>query len=558
VKQRGFTLIELMVVVCIIALVTGVVLPFAIGRVAGPPRSRAGTPIEQAPPSLEAVGAVRQPTTESSEFHVELRARQEIEGWKVRTRYHARIEASYVVRNQDGRELRLAFPFPSGMTEARSVSLALLQDGAWVEPAGVSYDLGAIRWSGAVEPNQVVTLRIAYESEGRDAFVYDVAGSGRTGSVRAEIALVGVERPVIPASSLSPTAVAPGKLSWGFDRLLTNQRIRVELPPGPSPLGRLVLLCQLAALAVLLFGAGFWYLSELDRPGRLDTFRWGHFLLLAGNYSLFFAVFAFAGDPRLGLALGGGVSLPLLYVHVSRFVDARFARTRVMPLCVITLGMVVSAVYLPWLRPALALATGALGAGFLTLTYRDFSARRIAHRDDQKHKRERARWIAEIAVALDATDAPLEQLADALAQSPPEPSAERARAEAVRTELSLVRNEAAQLKVDPNTRAVERIKIRLAEAAQAAQAVVTPLKRIAVEVRERSFLPEVGERALHCMACGAPTTPGGRHCPACGAARPEERACRRCGGVARLPLHLLREHALATPVHCEGCGAWLE
>src|SRR5262249_34663615 len=158
----------------------------------------------------------------------------------------------------------------------------------WVEPAGVRYDLGAIHWQGEVEPYERVTLRIAYESEGRDAFVFDVAGSGRTGAGNAELLLDAVPR--IPPSWLPPTEIGDGRLAWSFTHLVTNERIRVELPPGPSPLGRLVLLCQLAALAVLLFGAGFWYLSELDRPGRLDTFRWGHFLLLAGNHSLFFAV----------------------------------------------------------------------------------------------------------------------------------------------------------------------------------------------------------------------------------------------------------------------------
>src|SRR5439155_1438717 len=206
------------------------------------------------------------------------------------------------------------FPFPVGMTEARSVSLAQKEKDGWVEPAGVSYDLGAIRWSAWVEPGEAVTLRVAYESEGRDSFIYDVAGSGRTGSIFAEMTLSGVERPILSASSLPPTAAAEGRLTWAFDRLLTNERIRLELPPGPSPLGRLILLCQLAALAVLLFGAGFWYLSELDRPGRLDTFRWGQFLLLAGNHSLFFAVFAplheqtdevlaqLGGSPRLDAA----------------------------------------------------------------------------------------------------------------------------------------------------------------------------------------------------------------------------------------------------------------
>jgi prepilin-type N-terminal cleavage/methylation domain-containing protein len=405
VKHRGFTLIELMFVVGLIALLMGVVLPLAIGRLQKAPQKNVPQ-LEQAPLTVEVAEGVRQPTTESSSFYVELRARQELEGWQVRTRYHARVEAIYVIRNQDARELRLAFPFPSGMTEARSVSLAKKERDGWVEPSGVSYDLGAIRWVGAVEPGEAISLRVSYESEGRDAFVYDVAGSGRTGSVTAEMTLLGVERPIVSAHSLPPTATSDGKIVWSFDRLLTNERIRVELPPGPSPLGRMILLCQLAALAVLLFGAGFWYLSELDRPGRLDRFHSTHFFLLAGNHSLFFAVVAFAGDPRVGISLGALVSLPLLYVHTSRFTDSKFARTRVVPLAALTLAMVVIAVYLPWLRPALALSSGALGAAFVTLTYRNFSARRAQYREE---KREQAARKEKEKVALVDSERALRQ-----------------------------------------------------------------------------------------------------------------------------------------------------
>jgi prepilin-type N-terminal cleavage/methylation domain-containing protein len=539
---RGFTLIELLIVVAIMALLLGLALPLMVFGVRGQRPASPSPSIEQAPPSVQAVGALRQPVTESSQFHVELKAFQEVDGWKVRTRYHARVEATYVIRNQDGHELELAFPFPAGMTEARSVSLSRSAGDSWVEPAGVSYDLAAIRWTGPVEPGEALTLRIAYESEGRDAFVYDVAGSGRSGTVNAEIVLVGVERPLVPPQSLPPTEVTPGRLVWSFHHLVTNERIRVELPPGPSPLGRLVQLCQLAALAVLLFGAGFWYLSELDRPGRLDTFRWGHFLLLAGNYSLFFAVFALAGDVAHGLPLGAGASLPLLYVHVSRFVDRRFALSRVMPLAVLTLGIVVVAVYLPSLRPVLALGAGALGAAFVTLSYRGFSQKRIAFAEEKRRERERRQLVAQIDGAL--VDDPA--IDEALAAAPESP--EKARAQAAREHLAARQAEAQGLRAEPSPRAVERIKLQLAQALEAARAALPPLVRLAAEAREQGIT-----RRRHCIDCGMPA--GQRHCGSCGAAQPEEKTCAGCGERSRL---LLKAVALASPVHCGGCGARLD
>ena len=50
------------------------------------------------------------------------------------------------------------------------------------------------------------------------------------------------------------------------------------------------MLFRFVGLAVLLFGAGFWYLSEQHKPGALNGFRWSHFLLLATIYSLFFVI----------------------------------------------------------------------------------------------------------------------------------------------------------------------------------------------------------------------------------------------------------------------------
>src|SRR6185369_17962502 len=88
--SRGFTLIELMFVVGLIALLCGLVLPLALGHLQKTPGKNA-IALEQAPLTVEAVEAVRQPTTESSSFFVDLRARQELEGWQVRTRYHARV-----------------------------------------------------------------------------------------------------------------------------------------------------------------------------------------------------------------------------------------------------------------------------------------------------------------------------------------------------------------------------------------------------------------------------------------------------------------------------------
>ena len=60
----------------------------------------------------------------------------------------------------------------------------------------------------------------------------------------------------------------------------------------------------------------------------LDDFRWGHFLLAALNYALFFAVFAvvaFYGRLQVALILAPAIVLPLLTLHLRRVVDLRSA-----------------------------------------------------------------------------------------------------------------------------------------------------------------------------------------------------------------------------------------
>lgn len=208
---------------------------------------------------------------------------------------------------------------------------------------------------------------VSYVAQGRDAFVYDAVGGGRkrSGAVRFTLSYQGA-RPVVAPSSLQPSEVGPGVMTWRFSDLISEKPIRVELPAGSSPLGRLILLCQLAGLAVLLFGAGFWYLSEGQRPGGLDHFRLGHFLLVALTYSLFFVVFAvvgYRGSLAAALLLGAGTSLPLLLLHTSRTSGWPFALHRGLPLSLFSLGCVVLGVYLEDQRAYVLMGATVAGPG---------------------------------------------------------------------------------------------------------------------------------------------------------------------------------------------------
>jgi prepilin-type N-terminal cleavage/methylation domain-containing protein len=382
-RARAFTLIELVIVVAVMALIAAVLVPAVISRLQRSEIEEPPARIAQAPPMLEAHGAGERrsdPRIRAARVKVTLKAQPVLDGLRVQNRYRAVFEGEFVVENVDpsADTISIVFPFPPGTSEAKNVGLFV----GGKEPEGVRYGSDGIEWTTAAAVGEALKMVVTYEAVGRDAFTYDVAGQGRTDEIDFEIALENAPEVEVPAESLTPSSIARDRISWKLERAVASRPIVVELPAGTSSLGKLIRLFQLAALGVLLFGAGFWYLAEGSEPGRLDSFRWGHFLLLASNYSLFFAVFAVivhGGSPLVATATAASISLPLLALHVSRVLDLRFTLRAVMPLAIYSLATVVGAVYAPEHRALVLLGALVVAIGYVTATYRGFVAKRNEH-----------------------------------------------------------------------------------------------------------------------------------------------------------------------------------
>jgi prepilin-type N-terminal cleavage/methylation domain-containing protein len=584
--QRGFTLIELMVVVIIIAIIAALVLPLALSRIERAQASAPPQPVQrlsQAAPSASVEGAPEgtptvPPVIESSEIQVRLLPAPVLEGARVYNRFEAVFSGSFTVRNADARAdtLSVRFPFPAGITEARDVALQLVEASGQRTEAEAAYSLEGLRWTGPVAPGARVTMVVSYTLRGRDAFIYDVMGVGRAGAVRFEVLQEDADRLVVPPDSLQPTERHADRLVWSFRRLVTSQPLVVELPANASPLGRLILLCQLAALGVLLFGGGFWYLSELRRPGSLDDFRWGHFLLLALNYTLFFAAFAvvgYQGTWGLALAVASAVSLPLLTLHVARLSDVRFALTRCLPLAALTLGAVVAAAYAEAWRPHVLLGVAVLTLAFVTPTWRRWSAGRRAHVEARRQARERTEREAELRKQLAEPRDQVEER-EALARE-----AER-RAEApgegagpehqeVRDALLRLRATEARLRqlrepggapTAPEAH-LEWVRERTEEARLArkhleaeAAALKVALRRLQQRVSQARAQSSEAGAPPRCMACGAISAPSARFCSECGTQGVQVLACARCGDRLALPGHVLHPQWVLLSLHCRMCG----
>jgi hypothetical protein len=384
---------------------------------------------------------------------------------------------------------------------------------------------------------------------------------------------------VIPDDSLQPTESGASQLRWKLTNLVSDRRLAVLIPSAQTPLARTLLLMKLVAVGVLLFGAGFWFLSEQFRPGQLDTFRLGHFLLLALNYSLFFVIFGvLAFEGRLGtrvcMAVSALFSLPLLALHATRVLNARFALTRVLPLTLFTLALVINGVYGGRYRDYLFIAAAIFVIGYVTLSYKSWAAGRDKYRQEQEaaYALRRRALVDEVTAELGARMTELSAAATLAGEqiksgAGPGLAAARSRleqalgpVEGLRKEYDELTKRMPSLAARPFTPFDDHLK-EVGRTATAFRDRLEPhLARLRAElaaVRE-SLKPSasVSDGQVHCAACGR-VTAAASFCQHCGAARAAEKTCPECRQQILIPIHLLPHESKAAALFCTHCGARL-
>lgn len=367
-RNKAFTLIELMVVVAIIAVIAAILIPnFLRARDAARHRpNETVSPVEEADPVA--------PKGPDSPPILRLEADMRVSNWTTRSgmdvtsRY--RLTYSGVIQVQAPGLLRI--PFPHKTEEAMNVRVRLRQGSREWEPE----NWAVTRWgiSLPLTGDQPTQASIRFETLGRDRLQLELPPSSRLGRVHMQ--LVAEEKgSELSELSLQPQqTAATGHYLWELENLVSESPILLEMPGSHSLIGRVMLLCRLAGLAVLLFGLGFWYVGELYRPGCLSRFGWGHFLMLALTYSCFFPALGVL-TVSLGLPLGQALAIaaalaqPLLIFHVWRTVDLRFALFYVLPLADLTLALVVNGVFGESWKEGFFLASGFLALALITLSY---------------------------------------------------------------------------------------------------------------------------------------------------------------------------------------------
>jgi prepilin-type N-terminal cleavage/methylation domain-containing protein len=584
-RRCGFTLIELMIVCAIISLLAAFLIPSFIkarerarkarlqstGEVAQ--RNLIHPPVDLSRRNEMAKAAL--PVFDLATMKMSLSAHHQRLGMDVYTRYEATYAGHFVVSRPDNGEepVFLDFQFPLGTTEARDVSLTFSCDGKKGEPGGLVFDQKGIVWSGSLPGTGPVAVDVSFIAQGRDRFHYCIPPAGRIKSMEILIGRAGASSISLPDYGLQPTSMNDRELIWQFNNLVTDRAIIIELPGAQSPLGRTMLLSKLVGLAVLLFGAGFWYLAELYEAGRLNNFRLGHFLLLALTYSLFFIIFAvisFHGENTLyfNIYISAVLSLPLLILHVSRIIDTKFALTRTLPLALFTLGIVLVGVYGGASRDFIFIGATFVVIAFVTLTFRRWSSLRDAY------VRQLEKNVAEIIEALGEKISEARRVdsraSEALAIKEIGHSSEL-RKELLERRKSLselfkefegITLDGAQMVTIKDSGSREARRISLQDRAlllrEKVSQMLQSIHSLLVSLDDSRKQAEITAKAspegqIHCIACSA-SIERSPFCPQCGTAQPRVIICTKCGDPFSIPLHLVKKGAMDHPLFCLSCG----
>jgi hypothetical protein len=273
------------------------------------------------------------------------------------------------------------------------------------------------------------------------------------------------------------------------------------------------------------------------------------------------------------MAVSAVFSLPLLVLHVSRVLNLGFAVTRVLPLAVFTLGLVIDGVYGGRFRDYIFIGAVVIVMGCLTVTYRGWTA----HRDERR--RERLAVVATLRKTLatrlrDELGRQLAQLAAAEGQAAAllksfpegEASAMRSRLESAREPVAELRKAhadllkhvpAAPLSLNWWDEGAYRVLEGDIEAFAERLELALSHLRAEIEYVERSLAPgrTAGEGEVHCVACGH-VVPDAPFCQRCGAPRAVA-VCAMCGQETVIPLHLVPAGEQVERIHCANCGARL-